>query len=73
LEIIIKFSLHALEKIDAYGTDIEDVNKVIKQGMKWKEEKEDKWHARMAGFECVFTKIEDVIFVITVYKYGGKK
>ena len=41
--------------------------------MKWKEEDSDKWHASMAGIECVFIKEEDAIFVITVYKDGGKK
>ena len=41
--------------------------------MKWKEEDNDKWHASMAGIECVFIKKEDKIFVITVYKEAYKK
>lgn len=35
--------------------------------MKWKEDQTDKWHAGMAGIECVFTREEDTIFVITIY------
>lgn len=62
-----------MEKIDGYGIDIGEVEKTIKQGMKWKEQGTDKWHASMAGIECVFTKKEDIIFVITVYKEAGKK
>ena len=46
---------------------------VINQGMKWKGENSDKWHASMAGIECVFIKKEDSIFVITVYKEADKK
>ena len=53
--------------------DIEEVENVIKQGMKWKEEDSDKWHAGMAGIECVFIKEQDAIFVITVYKEADKK
>ena len=41
--------------------------------MKWKEQNADKWHATMAGVECVFNKKENTIFVITVYKEAGKK
>ena len=40
--------------------------------MKWKEDG-DKWHASMAGIECVFIKEEDAIFMITVYKEANKK
>jgi len=40
--------------------------------MKWKEEKEEKWHARMAGIECVFIKQENQLFIITVYLESGK-
>ena len=60
-----------MEKIDGYGIDITEVEKTIKQGMKWKEQ-DDKWHASMAGIECVFTKKEGTIFVITVYKEAKK-
>lgn len=61
-----------MEKIDGYGLEIEEIEDVIRQGMKWKGENE-KWHANMAGIECVFTKKEDTIFVITVYKGARKK
>lgn len=62
------YSKHALEKIDAFGLELEDVEKIIIQGMKW--QKNDKWHASMAGLECVFIKQDNNIFVITVYKEG---
>lgn len=73
MHINIVYSRHALEKIDGYGLYIEEIEKVIKQGMKWKQEGSDKWHASMAGIECVFTKKEGTIFVITVYKEANKK
>ena len=73
IRIKIIYSRHALEKTDGYGLDIEEVEKAIKQGMKWKEEDSDKLHARMAGIECVFIKEEDEIFVITVYKEADEK
>ena len=59
--------------MDSYGIDIEDIENVIKNGMKWKENEEEKWHANMGGLECVFVKEEDYIFVITVYTEGAKK
>lgn len=62
-----------MEKIDGYGSDLKEIENVIKQGMKWKEEQTGKWHANMAGLECVFTKKENILFVITVYKEAGKK
>lgn len=58
--------------MDAYGLSRAEVESVIKKGMKWKEEREEKWHARMMGTECVFMRKEDNIFVITVYPEGGK-
>ena len=54
--------------MDGYGVDIEEAEAVIKQGMKLKEKDTEKWHANMAGIECVFMKEEDALFVITVYK-----
>ncbi len=57
--------------MDAYGIMRDEVDKVISRGMKWKEENSDKWHAKMAGIECVFIKEEDSLFVITVYLNGG--
>ncbi len=59
--------------MDALGIERKDVEKIIREGMKWKESHTKKWHASMAGIECVFTRKEDAIFVITVYENGGKK
>ena len=58
--------------MDAYGLSRTEVEDVIRKGMKWKEEHEEKWHARMTGTECVFIRQEDHLFVITVYLEGGK-
>lgn len=41
--------------------------------MKWKEDDTEKWHANMAGIECVFMKEEDTLFIITVYRNSGEK
>ncbi len=60
-----------MEKIDKYGLDTMEVERVIKQGMKWKEN--NKIHASMAGIECVFIKEESILFIITVYMEGAKK
>ncbi len=68
ITIDILYSKHALEKIDAFGLELEDLEKVIMHGMKW--QKNDKWHASMAGLECVFIKQNDSILLITVYKEG---
>lgn len=57
--------------MDAYGLGRSEVEKVIRDGMKWKEKDAEKWHAKMAGIECVFIKSEDLIYVITVYPAGG--
>jgi len=53
--------------------DIEEVENIIKQGMKWKEEKSDKCHVSMSGIECVFIKQENAVFVITIYEEVSKK
>lgn len=62
-----------MEKMNACGLEIEETEQAIRKGMKWKEHNADKWHANMAGIECVFIKNNDEIFVITVYKNGGSK
>ena len=69
LVIIIQifYSKHSLEKMDGLGIEKSEIENIILKGMKWKEN-EDKWHASMAGMECVFIKKEGSIFVITVYK-----
>lgn len=59
------YTKHALEKMDALGIDYSEVERVIQQGMKWRDE--DKWHAQSGGAEVVFTRQEDVIVIITVY------
>ncbi len=59
--------------MDAYGLGRTEVEKIIREGMKWNEEQSEKWHARMAGIECVFLKQESSLFVITVYLESGKK
>ena len=61
-----------MEKIDGYGLDLAEVEAIIQKGMKWQEEGTGKWHARMSGFECVFVKEDETIFVITVYEEGGE-
>lgn len=59
--------------MDAYGIKRDEIDKVIKVGMKWRENNSNKWHAKMAGIECVFIKEENDLFVITVYLNGGEK
>ena len=59
--------------MDALGINRKYVDSAIFKGMKWKENDNNKWHANMAGIECVFRKAEQIIFVITVYKEEGKK
>lgn len=59
--------------MNLYGIERMEVVAAIKQGMRWKEKKEEKWHSRMMGIEAVFTIEENTIFVITVYTVGGKK
>lgn len=67
------FGLHALQKMDAFGLERREVEYIVKRGMKWKEEEEEKWHALMNNFEVVFKKENDTIFVITVYPEERKK
>lgn len=59
--------------MNLYGVECAEVDATIKQGMKWKEEKNEKWHSRMMGIEAVFTIESNTIFVITVYAAGGKE
>lgn len=63
------FSSHAVDKMDMYGIDREEVEAAIIKGMKWKEPNSEKWHACMAGIEAVFL-CNEAIFVITVYPAG---
>ena len=71
IQIKIVFTKHALEKRIDYGWDENEIKQVIIKGMKWKENDTEKWHANMAGIECVFIKEEDTLIIITVYP-GGK-
>lgn len=59
--------------MDALGIEKQEVEKAIKEGMKWKEENTEKWHAQMAGTEAVFMKQEEAIIIITVYLAGRMK
>ena len=64
---------HSVEKMDALGIEKKEVERIVAQGMKWKEEDSDKWHAQMAGVEVVFTKRNKDFFIITVYLAGRSK
>ena len=64
------YARHAMQKMDALGIDIREVEKAIRAGMKWKEEGSEKWHARMAGVEAVFIRQGKDLFIITVYMIG---
>ncbi len=65
-----QFTRHALKKMDGLGVSTREVEQVVAQGMKWKEQQTEKWHAQMAGLEVVFMREEKNIIVITVYKAG---
>lgn len=67
------FGLHALQKMNAFGVERKEIEDIIKRGMKWKEEKNEKWHSLMNNFEVVFQKVDDTIFIITVYPEKRKK
>ena len=64
------YTKHALEKMNALGTEKKEVERTTKEGMKWKEENTEKWHAQMAGLEVVFVRQEKNLFIITVYLVG---
>ncbi len=59
--------------MDALGIESNEVETIIKKGMKWKETENEKWHANMGGMECVFLKKENALFIVTVYRNGGEK
>ena len=65
------YTRHSFEKIDALGIEKGDVEQTIKKGMKWKEEKSEKWHARMAAIEVVFMKRNKDFIIITAYFVRG--
>ena len=67
------YTKHAIEKIDSLGIEKRDIEKAIKEGMKWKEKDNEKWHAQMAGIEVVFIKQIKDIFIITAYLAGREK
>lgn len=56
--------------MDALGIENKEVERTVKEGMKWKEETTEKWHAQMAGLEVVFVKQEKDLFIITAYLVG---
>ena len=71
--ISIVFSIHSLQKMDAFGIERKEIENVVRKGMKWKEDKEDKWHALMNNIEVVFQKSNEIIFIITVYRGEREK
>lgn len=54
--------------MDALNIDKGSVEHIILKGMKWKEKDSGKWHANMAGVECVFIKKGEKLFAIIVYQ-----
>ncbi|MEK6828125.1 MAG: DUF4258 domain-containing protein [Nanoarchaeota archaeon] len=67
------YTQHAIVKMDALGIGTRDVERAIKEGMKWKEKGSEKWHAQMAGIEVVFVKQDKDWVVITAYLAGRSK
>ena len=67
------YTRHALEKIDSLGFEKEQIEAVIKKGMKWKEENREVWHANMGNLEVVFAKSEADMVIITVYEARWQK
>ncbi len=61
------YTRHALEKIDADGLEREEIESVIKKGVKWKEDNREIWHANMNEIKAVFAKNEQNLVVITAY------
>ncbi len=59
--------------MDGYGVSKEEIELIIKRGMKWKEEERDIWYATMANYTVVFAKGGDAIIVVTVYPAGREK
>ena len=67
------FKQHALEKMDSLGVERKEVEETVRRGMKWKEEKTEKWHAQMASIEVVFIKDNSDYYIITVHPAGREK
>ena len=67
------YTRHALEKMDALGIERREIEQTIMQGMKWKEQQNEKLHARMAVIEAVFMKQQDDFVIITAYLAGGPR
>ncbi len=67
------YTKHALEKIDAYGFEKDEVESVLRKGAKWKEEGRGIWHANMGGIEVVFAKSDQEIVIITIYAARWEK
>ena len=59
--------------MDAFGIERKEIENVVRKGMKWKEDKEDKWHALMNNIEVVFQKSNEIIFIITIYRGEREK
>jgi len=71
--MLVFYSKHALEKMDGLGIERKEIENTIIKGMKWREIDNEKWHAALAGIECVFIKKQNAFFIITVYMGGDKK
>lgn len=71
--VLFIYTTHAVEKMDGFGFEKSDVENTVKKGMKWKEEKTNKWHAQLAGIEVVFMKQGNNFVIITAYLAGRKK
>ncbi|MBI4450372.1 DUF4258 domain-containing protein [Candidatus Woesearchaeota archaeon] len=69
----IRYSNHALEKMDGLGISADEVESVITQGMKWFDAGRSHWHAQAAGVEVVFAKQDNALIVVTVYRAGREK
>lgn len=59
--------------VDGLGIEKNDVERAIKEGMKWKEEQSEKWHAQLAGIETVFVKQDRDFIIITAHPAGRAK
>ena len=67
------YTKHTIEKMDGLGIEKSDIERAIKEGMKWKEEQTDKWHARHSNIEVVFVKSDTATVIVTTYFAGGEK
>lgn len=67
------YTKHALQKADALGIGKDEIETIVKKGVKWREEKRSVWHASMANTEVVFMKNNGNVVIITVYEARWEK